>query len=199
MGENLRMQLIIHTVCETWMNERLCVQKVAKHLLERKIVIWHLRHSHKLKFSMKSLAFLCLICAPNLYFAQKLLRGTKNCWVTRTAKKLLQEPKVAQKLPSTIGTGLLVVVLPSVTDVFTPVILNWFANNINSYSLSQNGWDRLWGLLVPSMLVYKIWWSNRDKQLWERRGEHEKGKNSVWLKCPNYFCLRLWLASNLSI
>ena len=35
---------------------------------------------------MKSLAFLCLICAPNLYFAQKLLRGTKNCWVTRTAK-----------------------------------------------------------------------------------------------------------------
>ena len=75
-------------------------------------------------------------------FAQKLLRGTKNCWVTRTAKKLLQEPKVAQKLPSTIGTGLLVVVLPSVTDVFTPVILNWFANNINSYSLSQNGWDR---------------------------------------------------------
>ena len=49
----------------------------------------------------------------------------------------------------------------------------------------------LWGLLVPSMLVYKIWWPNRDKQLWEGRGEHEKGKNSVWLKCPNYFCLRL--------
>ena len=34
------------------------------------------------------------------------------------------------------------VVLPRVTDVFTPVILNWFANNINGYSLSQNGWDR---------------------------------------------------------
>ena len=49
----------------------------------------------------------------------------------------------------------------------------------------------LWGLLVPSMLVYKIWWPNRDKQLWEGRGEHENGKNSVWLKCPNYFCLRL--------
>ena len=49
----------------------------------------------------------------------------------------------------------------------------------------------LWGLLVPSMLVYKIWWPNRDKQLWEGRGEHEKGKNSVWLRCPNYFCLRL--------
>ena len=90
-------------------------------------------------------------------FCSKIAQKEKNCWVTRTAKKLLQEPKVAQKLPSTIGTGLLVVVLPSVTDVFTPVILNWFANNINSYSLSQNGWDRLWGLLVPSMLVYKIW------------------------------------------
>ena len=202
MGENLRMQLIIHTVCETWMNERLCVQKVAKHLLERKIVIWHLRHSHKLKFSMKSLAFLCLICAPNLYFAQKLLRGTKNCWVTRTAKKLLQEPKVAQKLPSTIGTGLLVVVLPSVTDVFTPVILNWIGLQtilIATVSVKMVGTAGLWGLLVHSMLVYKIWWSNRDKQLWEGRGEHEKGKNSVWLKCPNYFCLRLWLASNLSI
>ena len=49
----------------------------------------------------------------------------------------------------------------------------------------------LWGLLVSSMLVYKIWWPNRDKQLWEGRGEHEKRKNSVWLKCPNYFCLRL--------
>ena len=74
-------------------------------------------------------------------FCSKIAQKEKNCWVTRTAKKLLQEPKVAQKLPSTIGTGLLVVVLPSVTDVFTPVILNWFANNINSYSLSQNGWD----------------------------------------------------------
>ena len=49
----------------------------------------------------------------------------------------------------------------------------------------------LWSLLVPSMLVYKIWWPNRDKQLWEGWGEHEKGKNSVWLKCPNFFCLRL--------
>ena len=28
----------------------------------------------KKKFSMKSLTFLCLICALNLYFAQKLLR-----------------------------------------------------------------------------------------------------------------------------
>ena len=46
-------------------------------------------------------------------------------------------------------------------------------------------------LLVPSMLLYEVWWLNRDKQLWEGRGEHEKGKNSVWLKCPNFFCLRL--------
>ena len=46
-------------------------------------------------------------------------------------------------------------------------------------------------LLVPSVLVYKVWWLNRDKQLWEGQGEHEKEKNSVWFKCPNYFCLRL--------
>ena len=46
-------------------------------------------------------------------------------------------------------------------------------------------------LLVPSMLVYKVWWLNRDKQLWEGQGEHEKEKNSVWSKFPNYFCLRL--------
>ena len=43
------------------------------------------------------------------------------------------------------------------------------------HSLSQNGWDTL-GSPCP-----------------EGRGEHEKGKNSVWLKCPNYFCLRLHL------
>ena len=49
-------------------------------------------------------------------------------------------------------------------------------------------------LLVPSMLVYKIWWPNRDKQLWEGQGEHEKEKNSVWFKCLNYFCLRLQLS-----
>ena len=49
-------------------------------------------------------------------------------------------------------------------------------------------------LLVPSMLVYKIWWPNRDKQLWEGQGEHEKEKNSVWFKCPNYIYLRLQLS-----
>ena len=49
----------------------------------------------------------------------------------------------------------------------------------------------LWGLPVLSMLVYKIWWPNRDKQLWEGQGKHENEKNSVWLKCPNYSCLRL--------
>ena len=140
---------------------------------------------------MKSLAFLCLICAPNLYFAQKLLRGTKNCWVTRTAKKLLQEPKVAQKLPSTIGTGLLVVVLPSVTDVFTPVILNWIGLQtilIATVSVKMVGTAGLWGLLVHSMLVYKIWWSSRDKQLWEGRGEQElEGKKQRLVKVSQLF------------
>ena len=48
-------------------------------------------------------------------------------------------------------------------------------------------------LLVPSMLVHKVWWLNRDKQHWEGQGEHEKERKSVWSKCPNYFCLRLWV------
>ena len=58
------------------------------------------------------------------------------------------------------------------------------------HSLSQNCWDTFVSP-CPSMLVYKVWWLNRDKQLWEGQGEHEKEKNSVWSKCPNYFCLRL--------
>ena len=49
------------------------VQKVDKHSI----------HLHKLKFSMKSLTFSCLICALNLYFAQKLLKKTK---IARTVK-----------------------------------------------------------------------------------------------------------------
>ena len=54
---------------------------------------------------MKSLTFSCLICTLNLYFAQKLHRKAKfarGCW-NRT--KLLQTPKVAQKLPRTIRKG----------------------------------------------------------------------------------------------
>ena len=27
------------------------------------------------------------------------------------------------------------------------------------------------------MLVYKVWWLNRDKQLWEGQGEHDKEKS----------------------
>ena len=55
---------------------------------------------------MKSLTFSCLICALNLYFAQKFLRTANLLEVVRTAEKLLQTPKVAQTLPSTIGKGL---------------------------------------------------------------------------------------------
>ena len=32
------------------------------------------------------------------------------------------------------------------------------------------------------MLVYKVRWLNRDKQLWEGQGGHEKEKTSVWSK-----------------
>ena len=55
---------------------------------------------------MKSSTFSYLMCALNLYFAPKLLRKANLLEVARTAKKLLQTPKVAQKLPRTIGKGL---------------------------------------------------------------------------------------------
>ena len=44
-------------------------------------------------------------------------------------------------------------------------------------------------LLVPSMLVYKVWWLNRDKQLWESQGlgEHEKEKTAFCLSFPTIF------------
>ena len=45
----------------------------------------------------------------------------------------------------------------------------------------------LWGLLVPSMLVYKIWCTNRDKQPWEGWGEHEKGKKQRLAKVSQLF------------
>ena len=66
--------------------ERLCVQKVDKHS----------RNSHKLKSSMKSLTFSCLICALNLYFAQILLRKTKTCSRLLEPQNLLQTSKVAE-------------------------------------------------------------------------------------------------------
>ena len=55
---------------------------------------------------MKSLTFSCLICALNLYFAQKFLRKAKFVRGCYNRKKLLQTPKAAQKLPSTNGKGL---------------------------------------------------------------------------------------------
>ena len=53
------------------------------------INLW--RNSHKLNFSMKSLTLSCLMCALNLFFAQKLLRKVKN-W-----SRLLKPQKVAPK------------------------------------------------------------------------------------------------------
>ena len=38
------------------------------------------------------------------------------------------------------------------------------------------------------MLVYKVWWLNRDiKQLWEGQGGHKKEENSVGLSDPTIF------------
>ena len=34
-------------------------------------------------------------------------------------------------------------------------------------------------LLVPSMLVYTIWWLNRNRQHWEGKGKHKKGKKKT--------------------
>ena len=48
----------------------------------------------------------------------------------------------------------------------------------SSYSLRQNCRDTL-GLLVPPMLVYTIWWLNRNKQHWEGKGKHKKGKKKT--------------------
>ena len=65
----------------------------------------HSRNLHELKFSTKSLTSSRLICALNLYFAQKLLREAKIAQDCQNRKKLFQTPNVAQKLPHTIGTG----------------------------------------------------------------------------------------------
>ena len=44
------------------------------------------------------------------------------------------------------------------------------------------------------MSVYKVWWLNRDKQLWEGQGEHEKEKKTAFgLSVPTIFvwdCVR---------
>ena len=56
---------------------------------------------------MKSLILSCLMCALNLFFAQKLLRKVKNWSRLLKPQKLLQKLKGAQTLPNTIGTGLL--------------------------------------------------------------------------------------------
>ena len=52
-------------------------------------------------------------------------------------------------------------------------------------------------LLVPSMLVYKVWWLNHDKQLWEGQGEHEKAKNSIWSEVSQLFLSETVVAQNL--
>ena len=43
---------------------------------------------------MKSLTFSCLICALNLYFAQKFLRTANLLEVARTAKSCSKPPKL---------------------------------------------------------------------------------------------------------
>ena len=71
----------------------------------------HSRNSHKLRFAVKSLTFSYLICALNLYFAQKLLRRAKLARGSLNREKLLQTPNVAQKLSSKIGTSLITFLL----------------------------------------------------------------------------------------
>ena len=42
-----------------------------------------------------------------------------------------------------------------------------------------------------AMLVYTICRLNGNKQHWEGKGKHGKGKKGFCVNCPNYFCLRL--------
>ena len=37
------------------------------------------------------------------------------------------------------------------------------------------------------MFVYKVWWLNRDKQLWEGQGEHEKEKKTAFGQVSQLF------------
>ena len=75
--------------------------KVDNHLHEKTLFcLYSLKKFAQIEFSAKSLTLSCLISALNLYFAQKLLRKAKKLL------ELLQKPKCAQKLPSTIGRGL---------------------------------------------------------------------------------------------
>ena len=46
-------------------------------------------------------------------------------------------------------------------------------------------------VLLPSMLVYTICRLNGNKQHWEGKGKHGKGKKGFCVNCPNYFCPRL--------
>ena len=63
-----------------------------------------------------------------------------------------------------------------ITQMGSPGIPHSLDFFITTVSVKMVG--TLWGLLVPSMLVYKIWWPNRDKQLWEGRGGTRREKTA---------------------
>ena len=52
---------------------------------------------------MKSLTFSCLICALNLYFAQKFLRTANLLEVARTAKSCSKPPKLLKSCRALSG------------------------------------------------------------------------------------------------
>ena len=98
----------------------------------------------------------------------------------------------------------------SALDVYAAVLLSYFfsivlfnewpchgatlpVHNYTTVSVKIAG--RLYCLLAFPMLVLKIWWVKRDKQHSERdrwRRARSKKKRFRW-KCPNYFCLRLYM------
>ena len=60
---------------------------------------------------------------------------------------------------------------------------NWIQNTENwlhQATVSVKIVRTLLCLLVPPMLVYTIWWLNRNKQHWEGKGKHKKGKKIVF-------------------
>ena len=82
-------------------------------------------------------------------------------------------------------------------SVFSPMTFNFmcwiFSTFCSTVSVKIVG--TLVCLLFPSLLVYKVWWLNHDKQLWEGQGEHRRKKTGFGPSVSTIFvwdCSFLW-------
>ena len=71
--------------------------------------------------------------------------------------------------------------------------LNW----LHQATVSVKIVGTLLCLLLPPMLVYMIWWLNRNKQHWEGKGKHKKGKKKQCLLSVSLPQLYFWLVWGL--